>query len=72
MNTPQVMADADAMVRTFETRRNLIMQLLDDIPGLRYVRPGGAFYVMVDVSATGLSGEAFAETPMRARRRRVK
>jgi len=36
--------------QTFKARRDLICKLLDDIKTLTYIRPNGAFYVMVDIS----------------------
>jgi aspartate/methionine/tyrosine aminotransferase len=39
------------MKQAFALRRDLVARLLDDIPGLTYVRPDGAFYFFVDVSA---------------------
>ena len=48
------------MLDAFALRRKLIMELLDDIPGLSYIRPYGAFYIMVDVSALGLSSMDFS------------
>jgi len=47
------------MVAIFERRRNLIMQLLDDI-GLKYVRPQGAFYINFDVRPLGITSKQFA------------
>lgn len=41
----------EKMRLAFEKRRNLICELLDNIPGVTYVRPQGAFYVFPDVSA---------------------
>ncbi len=41
----------DAMKAAFRNRRDLVCRLLGDIPGVTFVRPGGAFYVWVDVSA---------------------
>lgn len=38
------------MVAAFARRRDLVLSLLDQIPGLRYARPDGAFYVFIDVS----------------------
>ncbi len=40
----------DAMKAAFRDRRDLVCRLLADIPGLAFVRPGGAFYAWVDVS----------------------
>jgi len=39
------------MQQAFHLRRDLVCRMLDDIPGVRYVKPGGAFYVFVDVSS---------------------
>ncbi|HVK36981.1 MAG TPA: pyridoxal phosphate-dependent aminotransferase [Candidatus Kapabacteria bacterium] len=38
------------MTAAFERRRDLICGLLEAIPGIRFPRPDGAFYVFVDVS----------------------
>ncbi len=38
------------MVETFKTRRDLILSLLKDIPGVKVNVPTGAFYVLPDVS----------------------
>ncbi len=44
-------AEVSRMVEQFEKRRNLVMELLGEIPGLRTSRPDGAFYVFPDASA---------------------
>ena len=54
-------APVDAMVAEFRARRDLIVDGLNAIPGIRCLRPAGAFYVFPDVSGTGLSGAAFAD-----------
>ncbi len=41
----------DNMVKEFEVRRNLIVDLLNDIPNISCSKPAGAFYVFPDVSA---------------------
>ena len=41
----------EEMRLAFEKRRKLILSILDDIPGVRYATPHGAFYVLADVSA---------------------
>ena len=51
----------DAMVREFQTRRDLIVDGLNSIPGIECLRPEGAFYVFPDVSGTGLTGDQFAD-----------
>lgn len=50
------------MVEEFEQRRDLILQLLGEIPGLKLNRPEGAFYVFPDVSA--YFGKILAGTPI--------
>ncbi len=40
----------DAMCKVFKGRRDLILQCLDQIPQISYIRPQGAFYVFCDVS----------------------
>jgi aspartate aminotransferase len=51
--------EVDAMVAEFKARRDLIVDGLHAIPGIRCLRPSGAFYVFPDVSGTGLSGSTF-------------
>ncbi len=41
----------DAMAAEFETRRNLMLGLLKNVPDITAVRANGAFYIMVEVSA---------------------
>ena len=41
----------DEMAREFAARRDLVVRLLRQIPGVRTTVPGGAFYVFPDVSA---------------------
>ncbi len=47
------------MRSAYRSHRDLACRLLDE-GGVPYVRPSGAFYLMVDVSASGLDGGAFA------------
>jgi aspartate/methionine/tyrosine aminotransferase len=53
--------DVDAMVVEFNARRDLIVDGLNAIPGFRCHRPQGAFYVVPEVSGTGLSGAVLAD-----------
>ncbi|MCU0492519.1 MAG: pyridoxal phosphate-dependent aminotransferase [Chloroflexaceae bacterium] len=50
--TPSTEIDAavDGMVRAFKERRDLIMEALDDVPGVTCSVPDGAFYVFPNVS----------------------
>ncbi len=51
----------DEMVAEYDKRRQAMMAALDGIPQLTYVRPQGAFYMMVNISATGLDSTRFCE-----------
>jgi aspartate aminotransferase len=42
------------MVAAFAERRELIVAALNNLPGFRCVRPGGAFYTFPNVTGTGL------------------
>ncbi len=54
-------AKVKEMCQVFEKRRDLIFKLVSDIPNLRPFRPGGAFYLFVDISGTKLSSLTFAD-----------
>jgi len=54
-------AEVEAMVQEFRARRDLVVDGLNDIPGIRCIRPHGAFYVFPEISATGLSGAELAD-----------
>src|SRR5262249_7715425 len=41
------------MVGTFAERRDVIVEALNRLPGVRCARPGGAFYAFPDITATG-------------------
>jgi aminotransferase len=43
-------APMEAMVKEFDNRRLLMIEQLEQMPGLSFVRPQGAMYVLVDVS----------------------
>ena len=51
--------DVARMRREYRRRRDMLVPALNEM-GLETVMPKGAFYVFVDVSSTGLSGEEFA------------
>jgi len=50
----------DEMRQAYARRRGLVLAALDT-GGIRYVRPRGAFYVMVDISPSGRNSAEFAE-----------
>jgi aspartate aminotransferase len=45
----------DRMVAAFDERRRIILERLNELPGVRCVRPGGAFYAFPNISGTGYS-----------------
>lgn len=45
----------ERMVRTFAERRDVIVEALNRLPGVRCALPGGAFYAFPDITATGFS-----------------
>jgi aspartate aminotransferase len=49
LNGPQ--DSVETMRRAFQDRRDYIVSALNDIPGVRCLNPGGAFYVFPNVSA---------------------
>lgn len=48
------------MVSTFTKRRNVLVEGIQGISGLQCTPPEATFYLMVDISATGLRSEEFA------------
>lgn len=44
------------MKEEFEARRNLIVDMLNDIPGVKCHKPSGAFYVFPNITSFGKSG----------------
>src|SRR4029078_8590801 len=53
--------DVGAMVVEFRARRGPVVDGLNAIPGIRCLRPTGAFYAFPDISGTGLGGAELAE-----------
>lgn len=49
------------MVKEYATRRLRAMELLDGISKLSYVKPEGAFYILINISRTGYTSTEFAE-----------
>ena len=49
------------MVEEFKKRRDLLLKQLAGIPQVTVVKPEGAFYCFIDISATGLSSTVFSE-----------
>jgi aspartate aminotransferase len=49
------------MVKEYDKRRRRFCDLLTLIPKLSFVKPQGAFYILVDISRTGMSSTEFSE-----------
>ncbi len=52
---------ADKMVQAFNERREVIVDELNNIPGFRCVRPGGAFYAFPNIEGTGMTSNILQE-----------
>jgi aspartate/methionine/tyrosine aminotransferase len=53
---------AEAMVKEFKARRDLVVGLLNDVPGVSCLTPGGAFYVFPNIKQLGVPCREFAST----------
>lgn len=49
--------EVEAMKKEFDARRQLIVDGLNDIPGISCVDPGGAFYVFPNIKETGVDSK---------------
>jgi aspartate aminotransferase len=49
------------MKEEFEARRNLIVEMLNDIPGVKCHQPAGAFYVFPNITSFGKPAKAIQE-----------
>ncbi len=62
MKTESAVFEVAQMMKQFTKQRETVLTALDKMPELSYIPPQGAFYVLVNVEATGMDGAAFAET----------
>jgi aspartate aminotransferase len=51
----------ETMRVAFEQRRSAILKMVEQIPGLSCPTPDGAFYVLVDIAASGMKSLAFCD-----------
>ncbi|MGR3662769.1 MAG: pyridoxal phosphate-dependent aminotransferase [Paracoccaceae bacterium] len=51
-----------AMVEEFDARRKLVVDLLNDIPGVSCITPKGAFYAFPNIKETGLLAKPLASS----------
>lgn len=61
MNDERVMNDVRNMVAHFQKRRNMVTEALDQMKNISYVKPEGAFYVLINIGKTGMNGQVFCE-----------
>lgn len=54
-------APVDAMMTEYKSRRDLLVEGLNAIPGISCHTPGGAFYAFPNISSFGLTSEEFAD-----------
>ncbi|OGE89320.1 MAG: hypothetical protein A2722_02925 [Candidatus Doudnabacteria bacterium RIFCSPHIGHO2_01_FULL_50_11] len=48
-------------VAEYRSRRDVIVQTLNDIPGVKCLKPEGAFYVFPNIASTGMTSVEFSE-----------
>jgi aminotransferase len=53
--------EVEAMIAEFDRRRNLVYNRLEAMPGIRTVKPKGAFYLFPNIEGTGKSSEEITE-----------
>ncbi len=53
------------MVKVYDTRRKLIVNGLNSLPGVSCHMPKGAFYAFPNITGTGMTSEEFVETAIR-------
>ena len=53
-------AYTDAMVAEFQHRRDVVYEMVNNIPGLSCAKPQGAFYAFINIKATGMKSEEFS------------
>src|SRR5260370_11734094 len=60
LSAPESAHAVNRMVKVFEHRRDLIVDGLNEIPGIRCTRPQGAFYAFPNVEGTGVGERELA------------
>ena len=61
LDAPESATAVARMVSEYRRRRDLVVEGLNAIDGIRCQRPGGAFYVFPNITATGLSERELAD-----------
>jgi aspartate/methionine/tyrosine aminotransferase len=49
------------MMAEYKARRDILVDGLNKVPGMRCLKPGGAIYVFPNITGTGLTSDQFAE-----------
>lgn len=49
------------MIREYKARRDLLVEGLNELPGVTCLKPGGAFYVFPNIQGTGMNDETFSK-----------
>jgi aspartate/methionine/tyrosine aminotransferase len=49
------------MIQEYKERRDLLVSGLNELPGIKCISPGGAFYVFPNITKTGMDDETFAK-----------
>lgn len=52
--------DVRAMAEEYRGRRDILVDGLNELPGVRCLKPGGAFYVFPNIRDTGMDDETFS------------
>ncbi len=53
--------ELDAMRETYRGRRDAVVAALSDCPSVKVITPAAGMFLMIDIRATGLSSQAFAD-----------
>lgn len=54
-------APSRAMVAEYERRRDYMVEALNSLPGCSCLKPDGAFYIFVNITGSGMSGDEFCK-----------
>ena len=60
MTDPRMEQAVKAMIARFAKRRDMVMEALDHLPGIKVYPPKGAFYAWIDITGTGMTSEKFS------------
>ena len=61
LGSPESEHAVHRMIKVFEHRRNLVVDGMNDIPGIRCARPQGSFYVFPNIQGTGFDEHELAD-----------